>query len=303
MNKPFLVVIEGPSAVGKTNISIQLATMFCSEIISADSRQFFKEMNIGTAKPSQEELSLVKHHFVNNLSISDKYSVGNFERDVLDFLNVFFQTNKIAFLVGGSGLYIDAVTNGFDAFPDVDENIREKLNKEYAEYGIEYLQDELSKCDPEYLAKIDVKNPQRLIRAIEVFRSTGIPFSSFRLKAEKSRPFEIIKVGITAERAKLYERINQRVDLMISEGLLEEVRSLVAFKSNNALQTVGYKELFDYLDGTISFGEAIELIKRNTRRYAKRQLTWFRKDPEIKWFPNDQPELVAEYIRLKMEEK
>lgn len=303
MNKRFLVVIVGPTAIGKTNISIQLATMFGSEIISADSRQFFKEMNIGTAKPNSEELFQVKHHFVNNLFISDKYSVGDFEKQSLKFLNTYFQTNQTAFLVGGSGLYINAVLNGFDAFPEVDENIREKLNEEYTEYGIEYLQDELSNCDPEYFLKIDKNNPQRLIRAIEVFRSTGIPFSSYRLKEEKSRPFEIIKIGLNIERAKLYERINQRVDLMIREGLLEEVKSLVSFKNTNALQTVGYKELFDFLDGICDFDEAVELIKRNTRRYAKRQLTWFNKDPEIKWFLNDQPEIIADYIRLKMIQK
>ncbi len=303
MHKRFLISVLGPTAVGKTNISVQLATIFSSEIISADSRQFYRELNIGTAKPSSKELCQVKHYFINNLSISDRYSVGDFERESLELLNEYFQTNNIAFLVGGSGLYIKAVTNGFDILPDVDEDIRHELNEEYKNLGIGYLQEELNKCDPTYLEKIDKLNPQRLIRAIEVFRSTGIPFSSFRIMGPKLRSFETIKVGINIERLELYTRINNRVDAMISEGLLEEVKSLVPFKTNNALQTVGYKELFEYLDDKYSFEEAVELIKRNTRRYAKRQLTWFRKDPEIQWFKNDEPELIADYIRQQMKKK
>ena len=227
MKKPFLIVIVGPTAVGKTSISIELAKQFNSEIISADSRQFFKELNIGTAKPDISELNQVKHHFVNNLSIQDKYSVGIFEKEVLEFLPSYFKTKNICFLVGGSGLYIDAVVNGFDDLPDVKEDIRKNLNEDYEKFGIKYLQEELQKCDPDYLKKIDSGNPQRLIRAIEVFRSSGIPFSAFRLNEKKIRPFNIIKVGINIERSLLYERINQRVDEMISKGLLEEVKSLI----------------------------------------------------------------------------
>lgn len=283
----YLIVIAGPTASGKTALAIELAKYFSAEIISADARQFYQEMNIGTAKPTIQELSLVKHHFVNSHSIHDTYSVGDYEKDVIFFLENYFKKSDIAIMVGGSGMYIRAVCEGVDKYPDVPHEIRLELQDEFQKYGIEFLQKELKICDPEYYEKVDLQNPHRLIRAIEVFRASGKPFSSFQNNKKTERPFKIIKIGLNWEREQLYERINLRVDQMIENGLEKEARSLFNLKHLNALQTVGYQELFSYFEGIISREEAINLIKQNTRNYAKRQMTWFRKEKELVWVEYD----------------
>jgi len=294
MNHPkTLISIVGPTAIGKTALAIEVAKHFNSEIISNDSRQFFKEMFIGTAVPSKDELNQVTHHFIQNISIHESYSVGDFEKDGLSFLENYFNTNSICVMVGGSGLYEKAITVGFDDFPDVDPRIREELNKELDQFGIEKLQEELKLYDPKYFEEVDIQNKQRVIRALEIFRGTGQPFSSFRQKNTNKRPFHIIKIGLELPREEMYDRINKRVDIMVNEGLIEEARSLYPLKHLNALQTVGYRELFDHFDGNITLEFAIEEIKKNTRRFAKRQMTWFRKDEEVKWFsPLDKDEII-----------
>lgn len=287
MNKN-LIVIVGPTAIGKTNLSILLAKYFNCEIVSADSRQFYKEMYIGTAAPSKDELKEAKHHFIQHKSIKEEYSVGDFEKDALTKLTELFKHNDYAILIGGSGLYINAVTNGLDHFPETNIEIRKKLQEEYTNKGIESLQQQLKILDPEYYKKVDLSNTHRVMRAIEVCISSGLPYSSFLTKPKKKRPFRIIKIGITADREVIYERINKRVDLMMEEGLMEEAKSLYSFKALNALNTVGYKEIFKYLDREWDIDFAISEIKKNTRRFAKRQLTWFKKDTEIKWFNYDE---------------
>ncbi len=283
MNKNLIVII-GPTAIGKTSLSIALAKYFDCEIISADSRQFYKEMSIGTAAPSPEELSQAKHHFIKHRSIEDDYSVGDFEKEALEKLEELFKDHTHAILVGGSGLYIDAVTKGLDNFPEVDTTIRKKLQETYNNKGLEPLQQRLKALDPMYYEKVDLQNTQRVLRALEVCVSSGQPYSSFLTKPSKKRPFNTIRIGITADRQLIYDRINQRVDTMIKEGLIDEVKSLYNYKSLNALNTVGYKEIFKHLDGEWELDFAISEIKKNTRRFAKRQLTWFRKDTEIEWF-------------------
>lgn len=283
MNKT-LIVIAGPTAAGKTALAIQLALHFRTEIISADSRQFYKEMNIGTAKPSAQELELVKHHFINSHSIHDLFSVGDFEKEAIALLKELFKQHDQVILVGGSGLFIDAVCNGFDDLPKASKEIRERLNLILEEKGITTLQELLKKADPNYFNEVDIHNPQRLIRALEVFESTGKPFSAYRSKVKKKRNFNLIKLAINPTRAKLYEQINLRVDQMIEQGLIEEVKGLHKNKGLNALNTVGYSELFEYLDGHYLKEEAIEKIKQNTRRFAKRQITWFKKTQDMKWF-------------------
>ena len=280
----YLIVIAGPTASGKTALAIELAKYFNAEIISADARQFFKEMNIGTAKPNEEELSAVKHHFINSHSIQDAYSVGDYEKDVISLLADYYKEKDIAILAGGSGLYIRAICEGVDKYPEVPEEIRSELQILFQQNGIEILQKELEICDPDYYSRVDIQNPHRLIRAIEVFRASGKPFSSFQKDEKIKRPFKIIKIGLDWEREKLYERINHRVDQMIENALEEEARSLFELKHLNALQTVGYQELFSYFENKISREEAINLIKQNTRNYAKRQMTWFRKEREMNWF-------------------
>ena len=279
-----LFSIVGPTGIGKTSLSIILAQRLNTEIISCDSRQFYREMKIGTASPSLEELSLVSHHFINNLSIDQEYSVGDFEKDALKKISELFDKYNQLIMVGGSGLYEKAVNEGLDYFPDIDPNIRKELIKEFQEKGLDYLQDELKKNDPEYYAEVDCNNPTRMIRALEIFRGTGRPYSSFRNNLLRKRNFSTVKIGLTAPREIIYDKINKRVDLMIENGLLEEVISLKNYRHKNALQTVGYKELFEYLDGNISLEFAIEEIKKNSRRYAKRQLTWYRKDESVHWF-------------------
>jgi tRNA dimethylallyltransferase len=287
-----LITVIGPTAIGKTAFSIELAKHFSSEILSSDSRQFYKEMNIGTAVPSKEELLSVKHHFIQNRSIFEDYSVGAFENDALNLLKNLFKKQPVVVMVGGSGLYVDAVLKGLDDFPKVDPQIREGLKIKLKNEGIEVLQQQLKELDPLSYGKMDVYNKQRLIRALEICIAQGKPYSHYLGLHTKKRSFESIKIGLTADRQVIYDRINHRVDLMMEKGLLEEAHSLYAHKHLNALQTVGYRELFAHFDGLISLEEAINEIKKNTRRFAKRQGTWFRRDPEITWFdyktsPND----------------
>lgn len=279
-----LISIVGPTAIGKTALSIKLAQHFKTEIISADSRQFFKEMNIGTAVPSIEEQQAAKHHFIQHISIKDNYSVGDFERDAISKISEIHKKNYVAIMVGGSGLYVKAVTKGLDNFPDVDGNIRLELNERLKNEGLEALQKQLKDLDSIAYNSIAIDNPQRLIRALEICIGTGKPYSSFLTNPEKNRNFKTISIGLDAERSIIYDRINQRVDIMVKNGLLEEVKALLPYKHLNALNTVGYKELFKYFEGEWTLDFAISEIKKNTRRFAKRQLTWFRKDEAIAWF-------------------
>ncbi|MFI8603867.1 tRNA (adenosine(37)-N6)-dimethylallyltransferase MiaA [Cellulophaga baltica] len=278
-----VISVVGPTAIGKTKLAIAIAQQYKTEIISADSRQFFKEMNIGTAVPSPEELAAAPHHFIQHKSILEPYSVGDFERDAIAKLESLFETKDIVVLVGGSGLYVDAVTKGLDHFPEVDAAIRPRLNQELATQGIAVLQNQLKELDPEYFNKVDIQNPHRLVRALEICIGTEKPYSSFLNKDKNKRPFKTITLGIEAEREMIYERINQRVDLMVDAGLIDEVKSLIEHKALNALQTVGYKELFNYFEGLWQLDFAISEIKKNTRRFAKRQLTWFRRATETIW--------------------
>lgn len=294
--KPLLVVLAGPTAAGKTQTSIELATYFNTEILSADSRQFYKEMRIGTAFPTQEELAAVQHHFVGHLSITDPYNVSKFEADSLALLERLFTRHSIVFLVGGAGLYINAVCHGIDLLPDPDPVVREALKLMLYTEGIASLQEELRRIDPDYAESVDMANPARLIRALEIWRSTGIRYSTLRHNQPKDRPFRIMKIGITHLREILNERINRRVDQMIAEGLVDEARSLYPQRNLNALNTVGYKELFSFFDGEWDLPIAIEKIKTNTRRYAKRQMTWFTKDPEISWVSPPDKDQIISYI-------
>lgn len=302
-NNKYLIVIAGPTASGKTALAIQLAQQLDAEILSCDSRQFFKETTIGTAKPDAEELAAAVHHFIDCLSIEEAYNIGDYERDVLAFLEDYYQKKNIAIMVGGSGMYIRAVCEGLDTYPKVDKKIRLELNQLLEIEGVEALQEELKKADPVYYAKVDVSNPHRLIRALEICRGTGQPFSSFQGKNKVERPFTVIKLGIHWERAVLYDRINRRVDLMLEAGLLEEAKTLYPQRALNALQTVGYREFFDYFDGKTTLEEAIELVKRNTRRYAKRQMTWLRKEKDLHWIDAETAiDEVVDFLKDKIKE-
>jgi tRNA dimethylallyltransferase len=293
-----LIVIIGPTAVGKTATSIRLAQKLNAEILSADSRQFFKEISIGTAKPTPEEQAAVKHHFIDNRSIREDYNASDFEKEVLSFLSDYFEKKKTAILCGGSGMYIDAVCKGFDTeVPTSDPSIRAKLNENFENGGIESLQEQLKKLDPEFYQEIDLNNSKRLLRAIEVCLISDKKYSEIRKGKVAERPFNQLKIGLNIERSNLYDRINQRVDIMIEEGLIEEARSVFQYRNHNALKTVGYRELFNYFDKKCSLEEAIEKIKVNSRRYAKRQLTWFKRDDSIKWFAPSQDEEILQYIR------
>lgn len=298
-NDKYLIVVVGPTAVGKTSVSIDLAKHYNTEVISADSRQFYKEMEIGTAKPSDEELAMVVHHFINSHSINEEVSAGSYEKLALAKLEDLFTTHNYVILTGGSGLYINAVTEGLAEMPEVPSDIRIQLNRQLANEGLKSLQQRLKMHDPEYYKKVDIDNPQRIIRALEVFEATGRPYSAFRKQSGSKRPFNAIKIGLTRPREELYERINLRMDLMISQGLFDEAQSLYPYKGHNALQTVGYKEIFDYYDGLYNQEEAIRLLKRNSRRYAKRQMTWFRKDESTAWFHPNQLEEIFQYVREK----
>ncbi len=298
--KPTLICIVGPTAIGKTALSIKLAKHFSSEILSADSRQFYKEMSIGTAAPTPEELSQAPHHFIHNKSIHDAYTVGDFEKEAIAFLSEYFRSNKYAILVGGSGLYVDAVIYGLNTFPEIPAGKREELEKRLLDKGIESLQAVLKEKDPVYYASADIKNPRRLIRALEVIETSGKPYSSFRKGMNTNREFDTIFIGLDADREIIYDRINRRVDLMIEEGLIDEAKELYNFRNLNALMTVGYRELFGFFDGTISQEFAISEIKKNSRRFAKRQGTWFKKNEEIKWFDYLAPiEDITDYIIKK----
>lgn len=283
MNNKRLIVVVGPTAVGKTAECIRLAGMLNTEIVSADSRQFYKEMNIGVARPSESELATIPHHLIAHISVSQDYNAAMYERDALEVIGKLFQEKDDVVLTGGSGLYVNAVCNGMDDIPDKDESIRQELNDLFDKQGLEPLQRELQEKDPEYWEIVDKHNHIRLIRALEVCRQTGRTFSSFRSQKKTKRNFDIIKIGIKRSRENLLERIYQRVDCMIEQGLIEEVRELYGYRNLQALNAVGYKEIFDFLDGKTSLQEAVELIKINTRRYAKRQMTWFCKDKEIQW--------------------
>ncbi|MBE7630263.1 tRNA (adenosine(37)-N6)-dimethylallyltransferase MiaA [Tenacibaculum piscium] len=282
--KNTLITIVGATAIGKTALSIKLAQHFNCSIISCDSRQFFKEMSIGTAVPSSEELEAAPHHFIQNRSIFDNYSVGQFEKDALAKLDELFIENPVQIMVGGSGLYIDAVLKGLDYFPEVDARIREKLTQELEESGIEKLQEQLKELDIETYNSITIDNPHRVMRALEVCIGSGKTYSSFKNKPKAPRNFEVIKIGLTADRQIMYDRINKRVDIMLENGLLEEAKKMQPHKDLTALKTVGYRELFEYFEGNFTKEFAIEEIKKNTRRFAKRQGTWFRRDTEINWF-------------------
>lgn len=284
MNKHYLISIVGPTAIGKTSLSIQLARAFKTEILSADSRQFFKEMQIGTAAPTSEELSAAPHHFIQHRSIQENYSVGDFEREALEKIESLFKKHKTLILVGGSGLYVKSILEGLDDFPDIDPSIRANLNEQVKQSGLKPIQEQLQNLDPESFKKIDVENPHRVIRALEICLGTGQPYSSFLNRNKTSREFNVIKIGLQAPREVIYERINQRVDTMIREGLIEDARKLFPYKYLNALNTVGYKELFEHFEGKSTLEEAVAAIKMNTRRFAKRQLTWFRKEQDIHWF-------------------
>lgn len=300
MAQKTLIVIVGPTAIGKTSLAIELAKHYQTEIISADSRQFFKEMSIGTAKPSAEELATAPHHFINSHSVNQLFSTGDFEVQALALMEKLFTKYEVLVMVGGSGLYINAVCNGLDDMPEIDLDIREKLNQQFADEGIEAIRKQLAVLDPEYFAKVDQSNPQRMIRGLEVVLSTGQRLSSFLTANKKERPFNIIKIGLNTEREKLYHQINHRVDLMMQEGLLEEVKSLEAYKELNALKTVGYSEIFDYLDGNTDLATAIDKIKQNTRRFAKRQLTWFKKDTQTTWFEPGQDKEVLDFVNQSL---
>jgi len=291
-----LVVVAGPTASGKTAAAIELANHYHTVIVSADSRQFYKEMSVGTAKPTDNELSAARHYFINSHAITAPFSAGDYEKKALILLDELFKVHDKVILVGGSGLFIKAVCEGFDEFPDPTPGIREKLNAYLDEKGIAFLQEKLKAADPEYYHQVDLNNPQRVIRALEVFESTGKPYSSFRSKKVNARPFIVVKFGLTLPREVLYQRINHRVDEMVKQGLVEEVRSLLPYRNINALNTVGYSELFDYFDGKIDLDDAIAAIKQNTRRFAKRQLTWFRKDEEINWLQADKKDLITDMI-------
>lgn len=299
--KDILIVLLGPTGVGKTDISIEIAEHFNSEIISSDSRQFYREMKIGTAVPDDNQLQRIKHHFIRFISVKDYYSASLFERDVLKLIPDLFSKNKIVLMAGGSGMYINAVCDSIDDIPDVDPEIRLKYIKKQREEGIESLRIVLRLLDPEYYSKVDLKNPKRIIRALEICETAGCSYSSFLTKKKKTRDFEILKIGINRPREELYEKINLRVDSMIGMGLEEEAKALYDLKHFNALNSVGYKEFFEFFDGNISYEKAIELIKRNSRRFAKRQLTWWAKDKDIRWFHPDQFQEIIQCIEKNME--
>jgi tRNA dimethylallyltransferase len=296
----YLITIIGPTAIGKTALSIKLAQHFNCDIISCDSRQFYKEMKIGTAVPNEEELAAAQHHFIQNKSIFDNYSVGDFEIEAIEKLDELFLKNNVQIMVGGSGLYVDAVLKGFDDFPEINEEVRTKINADFKHFGIDYLQQKLAELDPEYFKKLStenpqtLQNPQRIKRFVEVCLGTGKPYSSFIGQKKNQRNFTPIIIGLEAEREIMYNRINQRVDIMMNEGLLKEVENLFPNKNLNALQTVGYRELFDFFDGKTSLEFAVEQIKMNTRRFAKRQITWFKRTENTIWFDykTDSTELI-----------
>ncbi len=300
IDKKLLVVLCGPTASGKTQMAIELAKLLKTEIVSADSRQFYEEMKIGTAFPSESQLAEVPHHFVGHLLVTDSYNVSRFEKDAIDRLDVLFNTYPVVILTGGSGLYIHAVTQGMDVLPDPDPQLRTELKELLALKGIRSLQEKLLELDPIYCTAVDMNNASRLIRALEVCITTGLPYSSLRSQKPRARPFKVLKIGLELPRAELNKRIDERVDSMIANGWLDEARDLYKFRDCNALNTLGYKEIFEHFAEKMRYSEAVEKIKTNTRRYAKRQMTWFRKDKEINWFGPDDLSSILSLIAREM---
>ncbi len=294
--KKKLIVILGPTASGKTSLGVKIAKKLNTEILSSDSRQFYRELIIGTATPSQAELKSINHHFINHISIKDTYNIGEYEKDSITKIESLFKDYDNLLLVGGSGLYIDAICKGIDILPNIPKEIREDINNNFLEKGLNWLQNKTKVIDPDYYKYVDTKNPQRLKRCLEIFTATGNKISSLHNKKSKKRNFDIIKIGIKTEREILYNRINNRVDQMINDDLIEEAKKLLKYRNYNALNTVGYKELFDYFDGKESLKNTIENIKQNTRRLAKRQLTWFKRDKQIKWFTTEEYEGILKTI-------
>jgi tRNA dimethylallyltransferase len=293
-----LLVIAGPTAAGKTGTAIRVAASIGTEIVSADSRQFYRELNIGTAKPSAEQLETVPHHFVGHISIHEDYNISRFEKEAIALLEKLFLKYRTIVMTGGSGMYIDAVCKGIDELPDADPSIRMELRAGYDRYGIQYLRNRLLDLDPDYYTEVDISNPQRLIRGLEVCMTTGMPYSALRLKNQQQRPFRVVSAGLMPDRDLLYQRINNRVDMMMEEGLEKEARELFPFRHLNSLQTVGYRELFDFFEGRTTLEEAVEKIKTNTRRYAKRQITWFKRDPQMVWFNPEDEDSVEKIINI-----
>ncbi len=292
-----VIILLGPTGIGKTDLSIQIAKQIDSPILSCDSRQFYKEMKIGTAVPSTGQLKTVKHYFIGNKSVTQYYNVFMFETEAIQLVNDLFKNHNALLMAGGSGMYIDVVCNGLDDIPDIDPELRKEVIRKYEKYGIESLRFDLKKMDPEYYKIVDLKNKNRMLRAIEVKLQTGKTLSSYRKSKKKIRDFNVIKIGLERDRKELYNRINLRVDKMISDGLVKEAKSLLPFRGSNALNTVGYKELFEYFDKKITLEKAVELIKRNSRRYAKRQITWFNKDKDINWFHADDEDRIIDFIK------
>ena len=303
MNSKTLVVLLGPTGVGKTELSLQLAELLGSPVINADSRQIYRDIAIGTAAPTEEELARVKHYFVHTLPLDAYYSAAEYEKDVLALLHDLFQTHDTIVLSGGSMMYIDAVCNGIDAIPTVDDETRETLKRRLADEGLEALVEELRQLDPEYYEIVDKQNPRRVVHGLEICLMTGKTYTSFRKREKKERPFRIVKIGLNRDREELYNRINQRVDQMMTDGLLDEAQRLYPMRHMNALNTVGYKEMFAYIDGTWTLEEAVERIKGNTRRYARKQLTWYKKDEQIRWFHPDEIEQIYSYISQDYEQQ
>jgi tRNA dimethylallyltransferase len=292
-----LIVITGPTAVGKTELCLDIAKHFGIPIINADSRQIYRDLKIGTAAPTEEQLRQVRHYFVGTLGLTDYYSASMYEEQVMQLLDELFQTSDYALMSGGSMMYIDAVCNGIDDIPTVDEKTRTELKKRLADEGLEALCEELHQLDPEHYEVVDKKNPRRVIHALEICHMTGRTYTSFRTSIRKNRPFRIVKIGLTRDREIIYDRINKRVDLMMQAGLLDEARHLYHLRHLNALNTVGYKEMFTHMDGTWTLEEAIERLKGNTRRYARKQLTWFKRDPEVTWFSPNDKQLILNHIK------
>lgn len=291
-----LIVVTGPTAVGKTALTIEIAKHYGIPIINADSRQIYQELKIGTASPTAEQMQQVKHYFVGTKSITDYYNASMYEQEVVQLLEKLFVDSPVQLLSGGSMMYIDAVCNGIDDIPTVRDDIRNEMKRRYQEEGLEALCEDLRRLDPEHYEVVDRQNHRRVIHALEICYQTGKTYTSFRTQKRKERPFQIVKIGLTRDRQELYDRINQRVDTMMSEGLLDEVRSVSAYRSTNALNTVGYKELFDYIDGRWPLEEAVERIKGNTRRYARKQLTWYKRDDQVTWFHPDQQDKILKFI-------
>lgn len=291
-----LIVITGPTAVGKTALCLEIAKHYGIPIINADSRQLYRDLKIGTAAPTEQQLREVRHYFVGTLELEDYYSASLFEEQATALLDTLFKDSDVALMTGGSMMYIDAVCNGIDDIPTVDDNTRETMKRRLAEEGLAALCEELKRLDPEHYDIVDRNNPRRVVHALEICHMTGQTYTSFRKKERKQRPFSIVKTGLNRPREELYARINQRVDQMMADGLLDEARALYGLRHLNALNTVGYKEMFAYLDGTWTLEEAVERLKGNTRRYARKQLTWFKKDPEMVWFAPDEPEKIIQHI-------